>query len=271
MTELAEPVAIAFASDEEWECPFSHAKKKPKDVDNVMPPVDGKDTNNSTLLGKNLDAEFAGMEVIPIGLKVGAVTRQVDVQFTPHHVVPGNESWPDTKLLEWVDKAKGTINADIGYDVNDASNGIDLPGIHGLGESGWTGTGPAFQMKYAFAAMANSAPKRQFHDRHNAYSAFVVNVLDAIAEKIEAKGPDAPPGCGNANCGGKKEKPFDPPFGLNTRLDGVAARLKAKLQGFETGWKMPIFTSRFAVMYKMKPMTQDEARIALREARQAIT
>jgi hypothetical protein len=68
MTELVEPVAVAFVSDEEWDCPFSHAKKKLKELDNVMPPVDGKDTNNSTLLGKNLDAQFAGMEVIPIVL-----------------------------------------------------------------------------------------------------------------------------------------------------------------------------------------------------------
>jgi hypothetical protein len=271
MTELAEPVDIAFVSDEEWECPFSHAKKKPKAIDNVMPPEDGKDTNDSTELGKNLDAEFAGMEVIPIGLKIGTVTKKLDVQFTPHHVIPGNETWPDTKLLQWVDEDKGTINGDIGYDINDASNGIDLPGIHGLGEGGWTGTGPAFQMKYAFAAMASSTPNRQFHDRHNAYSKFVVNVLDAIAAKMEAKGTDAPPGCGNANCGGgKREKPYDPPFGLIARLDGVAGRLKRKLQGDQSGWEMPIFTSRFALMFKTQPMTQEEARAALREAREAM-
>jgi hypothetical protein len=268
VTELAEPVAIAFASDEEWDCPFSHAKKKPDEVDNVMPPVDGKDKNDADKLGKNLDAEYAGMETIEIGLKMGSVTRKLDVQYTPHHVVPGNETWPDTKLLEWVDKSKGTINGDIGYDVNAANNGIDLPGIHGLSEGAWRGD--AFQMKYAFAAMASSAPKRQFHDRHNAYSSFVVNALDAIAEKITAKGPDAMPGCSNKNCGGKKEKPYDPPFDLNTRINAVALRLKGKLQGVESTWQLPLFTSRFGLMYKMQPMTQEEARAALREAREAL-
>ena len=99
MTELAEPVDIAFVADEEWECPFNHAKKKPAELKNVMPPVDGKDTNDSTKLGKNLDAQFAGMEVIPIGLEIGNVTKPLDVQYTPHHVIPGNETWPDTKLL----------------------------------------------------------------------------------------------------------------------------------------------------------------------------
>ncbi len=270
MTELAEPVDVAFVSDDPWNCPFSHSKKKQPERDNVMPPVDGKDTNNADTLGKNLDQQSAGMEVVEIGLKMGKVTRKLDVQYTPHHVIPGNETWPDTKLLKWVDKKDGTITGDIGYDVNDMSNGIDLPGIHGYGSTRWSGSGQAFQMKYAFAAMACSRPQRQFHDRHNAYSEFVVNVLDAIAEKLEARSPAELPGCGKDNCGGKKKKPYDPPYGLLSRLDGVAGRLKLKLQGKESNWEMPIFTSRFGVMYKSQPMTQEEAREALREAREAM-
>lgn len=270
MTELAEPVDIAFISDDPWNCPFNHTKKQPPEKKNVMPPVDGKDTNDSILLGKNLDAQSAGMEIIEIGLKIGKKNRKLDVQYTPHHVIPGNETWPDTKLLKWVDKKNGTINSDIGYDINAAGNGIDLPGIHGLGEGGWTGKGPTFQMKYAFAAMACSTPQRQFHDRHNSYSSFVVNVLDAIAEKLEAKGSSVMPGCGKDNCGGQKKKPYDPPFGLISRLNGVASRLKGKLQGKESKWEMPIFTSRFGVMYKSQPMTQEQAREALRAARESM-
>lgn len=268
MTELAEPVAIAFGNADPDECMFSHARTPPKNLENVMPPVDGKDTNDAATLGRNLDAQSQGMEVIEIGIEVNGRMRQRDVQYTPHHVIPGNEAWPETALLEWVDAAKGTINMDIGYDVNDASNGIDLPGIHGLEDGAWRGA--AFQMRYAFAAMACSAPKRQFHDRHNTYSAFVVNALDAIAEKMAPKDPDGMPGCGAKHCGGSRAKPYDPPVELLGRLDEVAARLKLKLQGVESGWRMPIFTSRFALMYKLQPMTQEEARAALREARRTL-
>lgn len=271
MTELAEPVHVAFASDDPWSCPFDHKPRKSKEKFNVMPPVDGKETNDSILLGKNLDAQSAGMKVIEIGMRIGNRLRKLDVQYTPHHVIPGNEAWPETKLLKWVDKRDGTIVSDIGYDVNDESNGIDLPGIHGLGDGRWTTAGNTFQTRYALAAMACSRPQRQFHDRHNAYSDWVVNVLDAIAAKLEGEDGKALPGCGKDGCGGSKKKPFDPPYGLLGRLDGVTRRLKIRLQGDETKWEMPIFTSRFALIYQTGgKLTQDEARQALREAREEL-
>lgn len=268
MTELAEPVAIAFGTSDPDACMFSHAKRKPDKLENVMPPVDGSHVNNAATLGRNLDAQSQRMEVIDIGIEINGVMRERSVQYTPHHVIPGNEAWPETALLEWVDAAKGTIKMDIGYDVNAASNGIDLPGIHGLDEGAWRGA--AFQMRYAFAAMACSTPKRQFHDRHNTYSSFVVNTLDAIAEKMAPKSEEELPGCGAKHCGGAGGKPYDPPLGLNGRLVGVSARLKEHLQGAESTWKMPLFTSRFALMYKLQPMTQEEARAALRQARRAL-
>ena len=264
MTELAELVHIGAFGEEKWECPFSHKKDPPPDQPNVMPPVDGKDKNDATKLGNNLDAESAGMEIIQIQCNVGGKAKPFDVQYTPHHLIPGNESWPETKLLRWVDKRDGHVNSDISYDINDASNGVDLPGIHGIGSSSWSSKSPNFQTQYAFAAMAASSPKRQFHDRHPKYSAYVVNVLDAIAEKLDSKEEPSLPGCGKKHCGGSKEKPYDPPVGLLTRLESVARRLEGHLTGSEDNWQMPIFTSRFALMYKEKGgMTQDEARTAL--------
>lgn len=268
MTELVEPIDIAIPTDKPWTCPFDHNGRPRKKLQNVMPPVDGKETNDSIKLGKNLDAQNAGKEIIEIGLKIGnAKPRKLDVQYTPHHLIPGNETWPKTKLLEWVDEDKGTITGDIGYDINAATNGIDLPGVHGLGDGVWSASGQAFQAKYAFAAMACSSPKRQFHDRHNTYSRFVVNALDAIAAKIKPKGLKVP-GCGADECGANQKKPYPPPYGLISRLEGVAGRLATKLQGEEPTWEMPIFTSRFAVMFKTQPMTQERARELLREARE---
>ena len=262
MTELVELVHVGAFGDEAWQCPFSHTKKEPKQLSNVMPPVDGEKTNNASTLGSNLAEESEKRITIDVDVTVGKRTTEHKVQYTPHHLIPGNESWPETKLLRWVDSKDGHITGDIGYDVNHATNGVDLPGIHGIGNTEWSAKSPRFQTHYSFAAMSASRPMRQFHDRHPKYSSYVVNVLDAIAEKLDKDSGGATPGCGKDNCGGKKKKPFDPPFNLVTRLNGVALRLEALLTGSPRGWRKPVFTSRFALMYKKKDseLTQDEAR-----------
>lgn len=252
-----------------WKCPFAHSPTKPPDKPNTMPPVDGKDTNDADELGKKLRENSWGMlthKDVPV--TVGSKTTKHDVQYTPHHLVPGNESWPETKLLRWVDKDKGHVKADIGYNVNAAENGVDLPGIHGIGNTAWSGKSTNFQKEYAFAAMGVSTPRRQFHDRHPKYSSFVVNVLDAIAEKLDKTNQGKTPGCGKKYCGGEVTKPFDPPVGMIERLNGVAERLEGYLTGSAINWKAPIFTSRFAYMYHRhmrsgSNLTQDAARKAI--------
>jgi hypothetical protein len=266
--QIAEPVMVAFVKEEPWECPFSHSKKSPANKDNVMPPVDGKDKNDSKKLGSNLADNSDHKVNLEIELQSKNKRKKYDVQYTPHHLIPGNEAWPETELLKWVDESKGLVNADIGYDVNDYSNGIDLPGIHGLGSASWSSHSAPFQAEYAFAAMAASKPKRQFHDRHPKYSSFVVNTLDAIAEKLDSKLQDGPPGCGKKNCGGAAaSKPYDVPNGLHVRIENVATRLGQHLSGSEKTWKMPIFTSRFSLMYAAKAegqqLSQQDARDAL--------
>jgi len=262
--EAGEPIDTVFP-DEDWECPFLHEKNPTFVGENVMPPVDGKETNDASKLGKALAAESARMETIDIEIKVGTRTHKEQVQYTAHHLIPGNESWPKTKLLKWVDEAKGMIKKDIGYSVNHTSNGVDLPGIHGLGKPAWSASSRKFQQAYAFAAMASSDPLRQFHDRHAAYSRYVVKVLNKINEKLSEK---EKPGCGKKYCGGSKTKKFDPPEGLVERLNDVALRLKEHLCCAPRGWKKPIITSRFAWMYKNRysGMTQDQAREELRAA-----
>jgi len=227
-----------------------------------MPPVDGKDKNDADKLGKNVRENYANKLEHDVTITVGTKESTHKVQYTPHHLVPGNETWPDTKLLRWVDKKDGQISNDIGYSVNHAANGVDLPGIHGIGSSAWSGKSKPFQKEYAFAAMLVSTPKRQFHDRHPKYSAFVVNSLDAIAEKLDKKNDGKTPGCDNKKCGGSKKKPFDPPVELVTRLNGVAMRLEGYLTGPPSNWRKPILTSRFALMYMRRAasLTQDQAR-----------
>jgi hypothetical protein len=253
MSELGEMVGVVADVDDQWDCPFEH-RPMTHDKENFMPPPETK--NNAKTLGTNLETESKRVENIPVRFQCHNVKYSEEVQFTPHHIIPGNESWPSSTLFKWVAESEGLICKDIGYDVNAASNGVDLPGH--TAASSWTD--PSFQERYAFNAIVSDTKKRQFHDRHAAYSDFVVNVLNKIASKLEAK---PKPGCGKKHCGGSKAEPFDPPYQLLERLDGVALRLEKKLTGDARRWKAPLFTSRLSLMFCSRGLSQDEARKAL--------
>jgi hypothetical protein len=265
--EIGELVGVLAFRDDRWSCPFKHKKGPKHKAENVMPPVDGSKTNDASKLSKNLEAESYNQETLEITLQVGRKKKKYDVQYTAHHLIPGNESWPETDLLKWVDDSKGEIVKDIGYDINDYTNGTDLPGIHGIGSTAWSASSENFKKAYAFGAMKATSSLRQFHDRHPAYSDFVVKVLDKIALKLEQKKSNTNyPGCGRDDCGGTRKKPYEPPYGLLSRLEGVALRLEGYLTGSERTWRKPIITSRFSLMYKKRErgMTEDEAREELK-------
>lgn len=254
--ELGELVSVVTAVDE-WECPFPHRPRE-HNQKNVLPPPSTK--NNAKKLSANLDEESMHLEPIPIVLP-GTKNKGHEAQFTAHHLIPGNETWPESDLYEWIDKRKKLVQGDIGYDVNAAINGIDLPSSKAI--SGWGSKSGTFQRDYAFASMAADKKTRQFHDRHPAYSEFVVKVTNKIAAKLEAK---EKPGCGKKNCGAGVSKPYAPPYGLLARLVGLGNRLRGYLWGGARNWRKPIMTSRFALMYKNKKtgMLQDAARAELK-------
>ena len=248
--ELLELVAVVAAVDDNWKCPFDHEEEE-HDKTNVLPPP--KTKNNATKLSKSLDDASEHLENLPISFAVDDDDHDEEAQFTAHHIVPGNESWPDTELKKWVDARESKIVADIGYDVNRAYNGVDLPGHTAAPE--WTGASEDYRTKYAFACMLADGQGRQFHDRHAAYSEFVVNTLDKISLVLDNK---PMPGCGEDGCGGDTE-PFSPPYGLLTRLEGVSLRLETRLRGSSDKWRKPIMTSRFALMYKERLSLMSEA------------
>ncbi|HUG40000.1 MAG TPA: AHH domain-containing protein [Longimicrobiales bacterium] len=257
MAELGEMISAAAAVDE-WKCPFPHRPVK-HDKTNVLPPP--KTKNDATKLSNSLDTESKHLENIDISFTCRKKAYDLEAQFTAHHLIPGNESWPASKnrLRKWVDKGEKWIKGDIGYDVNSARNGVDLPG-HSAAPS-WTDQ--QFQTAYAFNCMTADRKERQFHDRHPAYSDFVVNVLNKIATKLETfRSQD---GCGKEDCGGAGKKKYDPPYGLIDRLNGVAVRLERHLIGTCKRWKKPVMTSRFALMYKNRGLTQAQARAQLRK------
>jgi hypothetical protein len=253
VTELLEMVNVVVALDNDWKCPFPHSPLT-HDKKNTIPPPEKE--NNAKKLQTALDTEGAHVENIPLRFHLRKKPYSEEAQFTAHHLIPGNETWPPakTQLYKWVDDREGHIKGDIGYDVNGVRNGVDLPGH--TNASGWGD--PEFETRFAFGCIIADKKKRQFHDRHPAYSDFVVNTLNKIAEKLDAMVPN--PGCGKKNCGGASAKPYDPPYGLLLRLHGVAARLQGKLTGDARRWKAPLFTSRFALMFTDRNLSQDDAR-----------
>lgn len=253
--ELGELVSVVVGDAASGDCPFEHEPVE-HDMENVLPPPETK--NDATKLSEALDAASLHLETMDIEVD----GRPERVHFSAHHLLPGNESWPKTQLKKWIDKRDGHVCGDVGYDVNEADNGVDLPSH--VAASSWVS--PGFQGQYAFAAMLADGQGRQFHDRHNAYSGFVVKVLDRIAATLDSK---ETPGCGKRNCGGGKQKPFDPPYGLVNRIRALAGRLRPRLLGGSDTWEAPIMTSRFALMLKNQAsgMTQAEARAALKASR----
>ncbi|MBX6362551.1 MAG: AHH domain-containing protein [Gemmatimonadetes bacterium] len=238
--------AIAFdVPDGPMECPFDHTNSPPKEVKQVMPRWE---KNDAAALGAALGPKYHFQT--PLDITVNGEAHKA--QYTPHHLIPGNATWPKTKLRKWVDKRPRTISDHIGYDVNGFDNGVSLPGNAGYRATGKSWKTYKWQQAYAFAAMDASVPTRQFHDAHPAYNEFVTGVLDKIAEKIEQRVKETgTPGCGKKNCAGdsQKQKPYPPPYELIDRLRGVALRLEGYLVCSPRAWRDPIFTSRFARAY----------------------
>lgn len=257
MTDFGELVTLDIPELDSSECPFDHFPGKHDKVNELPPPTT---VNDADKLSRALDAESRHLENIPIRFKVGASRHKSEAQYTAHHLIPGNETWPDSKnqLRKWIDKTKGKVKGDIGYKVNAASNGVDLPG-HSA-EPAWSSKGEAFQDQYAFAAMEADKKMRQFHDRHPAYSDFAAACLDKIGVKLDKREPNL--GCGDEDCEGATGPKYNPPYQLLERIHGVAARLESYVSGSWKQWRKPVMTSRFALMYS-EDLTQDEARGAL--------
>ena len=272
MTQLGEAVAIStlladlhMASS----CPFcckDEAESRKQDLAN-----DPGTLRTACKLGDALGTEE------PLGNKMWTVVYTnpktdkeeiSQVRSNPHHLIPGNASLKGHPILEAITKDKGTITADIGYDVNGQANGIWLPTIledfyarRGSPDqpSGGVRWGklsrdyPNEQFTMAEAAMHEAS--RQFHDAHPDYSEEVKARLDKFLVALKHKKLVCP----EAGPKGKPDVP--PPYGLVQRLNGLSRTLAGSLVGSPLRWKRPLYTSRHAIEFA------DKLRLAIKTRR----
>jgi len=258
--ELLEMVNVVAGDPDNASCPFPHFPPGAR-PDNYWP-------NSSSQLGTNLDAEWlAGTKLLLSRMTVTTIAtgpsgkKNYTATYNPHHLLPGEASWPKTKLKRWVDKS-GDVVDDIGYNVNCYQNGVDLPSSNAMRGSWQTTAGRTenFQINYAFAAMEADSRTRQFHDSHEAYSDFATKVLDKIAAKLDKKESNGNVGCGQTTCPAEKaKKKYPTPHDLLPRIHATSARLSRYLWGTPRKWRKPIMTSKYALMYKNQNLSHQDA------------
>lgn len=162
----------------------------------------------------------------------------------PHHLIPGNESLKQSNLLDWIFESD-KIKADVGYDVNNAENGVWLPSNNGMrGNAKWAN--PNVKKWYVLKAMEEAGG--HFHDRHgDPYSKTVTKILNKIADRmngVKILGMDCPYNKKKA----KGSDKFEPPFYLYVRLNGVSARCAKHLTATAKRQRF-LFTSKLVKLY----------------------
>jgi hypothetical protein len=267
--EIGELVAVGIDSVLKHgpDCPFckTNAEEKPpktpvskmeNDLDED--PDAGLVDNDSGELDKEMDK--GGLprpkDWLIDTAKIGHTEAKHQVIANPHHLVPGNESLKQsTELLPWIFESKGKIKNDIGYNVNNAANGIWLPSNNGMrGQSRWSNK--KFKLKYVVLAMDKAGG--HFHDRHgNPYSSSVTKILNTIANRMN--GIDAVADCPYKTEKDNKDGKFKPPYALVARLNGVSTRLRGYLLAGSTP-QGSFYTSKLVLYYWVeKGAATDEA------------
>lgn len=296
MTQLGESIkSPEFESTEdhnEKTCPW-HCKNdaKAEQMDEPNPETDtatpSMPENNGGKLGRNLEADgkvkpehkvtlnYAFGEVLKYGpgekksvqTYINTKTGTFDLQYAPHHLIPGNESLAESDLGVYLGddtvithfnkagKASRIIDTQsVGYDINAAENGVWLPSPYALSMSNkWTSEdgktyllkmkregdveiAVSFQQAYVAEAIHISGG-RQFHMRHKGYSNEVKDILNCIAAKLEKMENFACPIASDEKK--KKDGKIEAPKGLVGRLNILSRQLERLLVG--PSWHSPFY------------------------------
>ena len=238
MTEILEKVSFGLVKD--IECPFSHEKAAEVKNDLSRGNIDTRLKNGlSTQLWIEKDGKIEPKEPesnsslqekksdvcsdeLPDGGKV---------TLAAHHIIPV-KAVKKSSLLSYMEKKKGEIEGDIGYNVNGAENGIWLP-CHTSGVPTLKADRPQ-NLQYADLAMLHA--NRQYHSgNHPNYSKHVTKRLNGIKVMLLKFSKDCP------KCG--KQKKYSPPHFLVFRLNNLSDRIRVRLKGSPRSWRRPLFTS----------------------------
>ncbi len=238
--DIGEPIAIAIAKELTEECPFDHSDGPHDKTNNLR--------NDASALGASLGS---GGENFEVTIRPPGKDMKLPAGVAAHHLIPGNESLAKaSKLLKLMKKGK-EVKGDVGYDVNNKKNGVWLPGNYQWPTErfgAWSRVvatydiGAFAQVAYAYACM--DAKQCQFHDRHTDYSRWVKMTLEKIRLEVVRLQNEC------EKCDTSK-KPYNPPYELVDILNNLSQRIKPKLQGRPKSWRMPFFTSRFALLYHL--------------------
>ena len=155
MTQLGEMVAIGIAADASVDCPFH------EDDHDCSKPGKNELEGDATTLGKAVvsgastvvrsdapdkghkspeieaDPDAASEESREISILAGNDNCIYPVAFSAHHLIPAKESLKRAPgLHKYIQKSKGKICCDLGYDINGNENGVWLPGLHAVNSKG---------------------------------------------------------------------------------------------------------------------------------------
>lgn len=259
MTDFGEAITFDISVERhDPDCYFCNAKKEGKEEKNVL---DDDYPEDSDLDGMAEDGVKFHNDAAKLGSALGgkpgdgALTLGGDPNPYPssvaaHHLIPGNAALKPSNLFQAGTylRVDGMAKGNIGYNVNSGVNGVWLPGNYaqrpwGPGGAGFTAATGKDPQAYAFASIAHW--RAQFHDAHEDYSKFVVQVLNEICDKLDTLQSIW---CPEARQ--KEDKPEDRNlYAIVNRLNTVSARMKRMLVFPTTAWKRNIFTSRFSSQY----------------------
>lgn len=273
-----------------WHSNEKTAEAKPMDLQSPDEDTDAMPKNLGTALGKNLDKDKKKSEVkkkntVSIFYTQGSVvtwqsgrkrkraqsyvenTQEVEyeLQYAPHHLIPGNESLKGSKIVNYLgdddviknykkrgNKSEIKKGQSVGYDVNQAENGVWLPSPYALSNTNQWPSIKGIQVilkrlgeiyhdqteefKHAYVAAAiEVSGGRQFHMRHTDYSNEVRDILDAMGTRIKLMSQHE---CPVAKKNVEKEK-YDAPVGLTAHLNLLSANLERFLIGNQ--WHKPLY------------------------------
>jgi len=297
MTQVGEAVKPPeFVNDAHSEstCPWHHEgnqKSKrmelpqPDEDTEAMPPNDGGKLGRSLQaprLADSLSINYAPLEelryqegkkskVVQAYAETDGVEVEYELQYAPHHLIPGNESLKGSEVVPFMGDADAIAEyangqeshikkgMSIGYDVNAATNGVWLPSPYALSNRNAWPAIPGIKIikkrrgidlaqevedfKSAYvAASIDVSGGRQFHMRHKEYSDKVREILKTIPQRLAEMAVFECP----LTTGSEDDK-FEPPMCLVGRLNVLSENLKRFLTG--ELWRPPLYTDAMTEQY----------------------